>query len=402
MTEQLSDLLRYPPETWSCLDADPELRRYLAEGTVPRVRLATGREAYLALRHEDVRQVLADPRFSRAAAMGPDTPSLVPVTTQGPPGMIFNMDPPDHTRLRRLVSKAFTHRRVEELRPRVQAVVDGLLDAMAEQGPPADMVTMLARPLPATVICEMLGIPDEDRPRLGGFLDVVMSAGQQTPEEMAAGFQASTECLLELVERKRRQPDDDLLSALVQAHDGTDRLTEHELLMTVLALFGGGLETMSTHLPFSLLTLFRRPDQLALLVDRPDLVPNAAEELLRYIPMGPASFPRVATVDVEVGGVTIPAGQTVFPVHAAANRDPATFADPDRVDITRTEASAHVMFGHGMHHCLGAALARQELQVALGSLLRRFPALRLAVPEAELDFDADHMLGRLRALPVAW
>jgi len=394
----MTDLPLYPFETWSAVEVDPQLMRYLAENPVPRVRLATGQEVLLALRHNDVRQVLGDPRFSRAAACGPEVPTVIP---QLPPGVIVNMDPPEHTRLRRLVASAFTYHRVEQMRPRVQEIVDGLLDTMADNGPPADVVSIL-NPLPATVICELLGIPEEDRPRLATFLDVTAATQEVPPEQAAAGWQTSIECVLELVERKRGKPEDDMLSALVQAHDGTDRLTQQELVMTVLTLFGGGIATTTIHLPSSLMTLFRNPDQLALLIEKPELVPNAVEELLRFVPFSPALLTRVATTDVELDGVTIAAGQAIIPIQTAADHDPVVFTAPDRFDITRTNSGAHIGFGYGLHFCLGASLARQEMQVAIGSLLTRFPTIRLAVPETELEFNTNHLFKPLRTLPVSW
>lgn len=398
MTDQLTDLPLYPFETWSPVDVDPQLMRCLAENPVPRVRLATGQEVLLALRHQDVRLVLGDPRFSRAAACGPEVPSVIP---QPPPGVIVNMDPPEHTRLRRLVASAFTYHRVERMRPHVQEIVDELLDTMADSGPPADVITIL-NPLPAIVICELLGITEEDRPRLAAFLDVMTATEEPTPEQAAAAWRTSTECVLELVERKRNKPEDDMLSALVQAHDGTDRLSQQELVMTVLTLIGGGIETTAIHLPSSLLTLFRHPDQMALLIENPELVPNAVEELLRFVPFSPALLTRVATTDVELGDVTISAGQMIIPIQTAADHDPTVFAEPDRFDITRTNSSTHTRFGYGVHFCLGAALARQEMRVAIASLLTRFPTIRLAVPDAELEFNTGHLFKPLRALPVSW
>jgi cytochrome P450 len=391
----------FPPGTLPSGEADCDLTRYWREDRVPRVRLASGHEVFLAGRMVDVQQVFADPRFSRTAAAAPGAPTLIP-GTQWRPEMMVNMDPPAHTRLRRLVGGAFTHRRVERWRPKVQALVDELIDTLVEHGPPADAVALLARQLPGRVICEIMGIPAADRPRMTPFLDIVFSPGGLPPEQVADGSRRLTGYLLELIARKRGAPEDDLLTALIQAYDGGDQLTEQELLMTILILFGGGLETTATLLAFSLLSLFRHPQQLALLVQRPELIPNGVEELLRFIFLTPASLPRAATADVEVGGTRVPAGSTVFPVRSIANRDPEVFADPDRLDVTRAGANAHVAFGHGPHFCLGAPVARVEFQVALGSLLARLPGLRLAVPEAELEWEADHIFHPLHALPVAW
>lgn len=381
-------------------ETDADIARFRAEDPVPLVRLPDGHEVRLVTRYADVRLALSDSRFSRAASARPDAPTLMPGTQS--PEAITSMDPPEHARLRRLVSRAFTFRSVERMRPRVAAMTAGLLDAMAEHGPPADFVAMLADPLPAMVICEMLGIPAAERAPLTSWLKASVDVTGLPPEQLAAAQGQAAMFLLELMAAKRREPQDDLLTALVEVHDGSDRLSEPELLMIVMSLFGAGQETTTSQLSKSVLTLFRHPDQHALLVDKPELVPNAVEELLRYTRLGRATFPRIPTADMTLSDTTVASGVSVFPVIYSANRDPAVFADPDRFDVTRADAGSHLAFGHGIHHCLGAPLARLELQEALGALLARFPTLQLAVPEAELRWDDEHVTGGLVALPVTW
>jgi cytochrome P450 len=367
---------------------------------VARVRLPTGEDVYLVTGYDDARTVLSDPRFSRAASAVPGAPTLMP-GTQGIQAM-FNMDPPDHTRLRSLVSKAFAARRVERLRPRVEEIVTGLLDAMINDGEPADLVTRFAHPLPATVICEMLGIPAGDLPVLYGWAATVI-AGDALPREMAEQAAAQgIQYLTDAFEARRRQPRDDLMTALVQVRDQDDRLSQRELLDTVLLLFGTGQETTSHQLALSVLALCQHPDQWARLVEDPGLVPAAVEELLRFVLLIQAPQPRVALEDVVLSTDTIPAGASVFTLSAVANYDPAVFHEPERLDIGRPDVGKHVAFGQGAHFCLGASLARVELQVALTALVTRLPKLRLAVDEADLEWNTDVLNGGLRALPITW
>lgn len=408
MSEQTSDPL-FPFDTPPSEETDPVLARLRVEDPVPRVCLATGREARLATRYHDVRRVLSDPRLSRAANSTPRPPVPVPVSMQDTES-ISNLDAPEHTRIRRLIAKAFPPERADRMRPRIVATVDGLLDAMARQGPPADLVTMVANPLSAAVMCELFGVPGERRDQLRTWLDTATGVTGSPLEEISVAMQHASDCLVDLAEQKRRHPQDDLLTALVEADDEGDRLSPRELIMLVFIMFVGGNHTTSVQLTRSVLTLFRHPDQLRLLVDKPELVPNAVEELMRFTPIGPGAFARTALDDVELSGVVVPAGTTVLPVTASANRDPAVFADPDRLDVTRANAGEHMQLGAGPHGCPGGDLARTELRVALGRLLARFPTLRLAVPETELEWDVerqgewdlDHIIVMPRALPVTW
>lgn len=370
-----------PPRTCpfsqpSRLDLDPMYAWLRREEPVSRVQLPYGEPAWLATRYEDVRTVLADPRFSRAAASGRDQPRVR--AHGGAPGNILSFDPPEHSRLRRLVSKAFTVRRVEALRPRAEEIADGLAGAMRAQGPPADLVEDFGLPLPTTVICELLGVPVGDRADFRTWADAFLSTTKFTPAEVAEHTGRLRDYMAGLIAQRRAEPSDDLLGALVVARDEQDRLSEEELLSLAMALLVAGHETTATQIPNFIYVLLTHPERLAALRADVDLIPGATEELLRYIPLGGGvSLPRYALEDVELGGVTVRAGEPVVVSTSSANHDKSVYTDPGQLDFGREEAS-HVAFGHGPHHCLGAQLARMELQVALRVLLTRFPGLRLA------------------------
>ncbi|MDS0136033.1 MULTISPECIES: cytochrome P450 [unclassified Amycolatopsis] len=386
-----------PPST----DPAAEALRLLHTDPVPLVRLAGGHRVRLVTRYDDVQRTMSDPRMSRAALATPDAPTIVPGLQS--PDMMPNMDPPDHTRLRRLVAKAFTVRNVELLRPRVEEVAAGLVDRMLAAGPPADLVGALAEPLPGIVICELLGIARDEREPLLAFIEAMSITTTFDQEEFGATGAVAPSHLLGLIEQKRHHPGDDLLSGLTQVHDEDgDRLSEAELLITVMLLIGAGQETTMAQLAKSVLLLSRHPDQWARLVAEPDLVPNAVEELLRVVALGHAGQPRMAREAVDFSGRTVEAGTTVFPVVNAANRDPAVFADPDRFDVARGEAAHHLSFGRGPHFCLGAPLARMELQVALRGLVTRMPGLRVAEGDDELAWQPESLTRGLRRLLITW
>jgi cytochrome P450 len=315
------------------------------------------------------------------------------------------VDPPDHTRLRRLVATAFTAHRVEALRPRVQAIVDDLLDAIAAQpaDEPVDLVTSFAFPLPYTVICELLGVPEDQRAALGNGLRILLSPWA-TDDEYARAKQASDEVvamLRALVDAKQHRPGDDLVSALLEARDGDERLTQRELLSSLFQLIVAGHDTTTSLIGNGLVALLRHPAQLALLRAEPARLTAAVEEMLRYDAPVPHSTFRYATEAVGIGGTTIPVGAQVIISLAAANRDDVHYSAPARFDIDRPSVR-HLAFGHGIHFCLGAALARMEGELAFGSLLRRFPQLRLAVDPSDLHWGhGDGLVLRgLSELPV--
>jgi cytochrome P450 len=364
-----------------------------------------GQRAWLITRYEDVRRALADPRLSkdwrklRAPGFVPD-PSVGFLMAH-----MLNADPPDHTRLRRLVQKAFTPGRVAGLRPRIEAITASLLDAMeaAREADPAgdgaiDLITEFAFPLPMTVICELLGIPDGDREEFKTWSQVILSSTATFDEYRAAGG-AMYAYFTRLLADKRAAPADDLLSALITARDSGDSLDEPELLAMIFLLLVAGHETTVNLIATGTLALLRHPSEFSRLRSDPSLLPGAVEELLRYAnPLNHATD-RYAPEPLEVGGVTIPAGEPVLVVTSSANRDPARFPDPDRLDLGR-DASGHVAFGHGIHYCVGAPLARLEGEIAFGALLSRFPGLSLAVDPATLRWRPSSLIHGLETLPV--
>jgi cytochrome P450 len=396
---------------WGSHDRDdpfPVFAELRNAGPVHAVTLADGHHAWLVVRHAEARAALSDARLSKD--MGAAFASGDDVVAEGLPGPalarhMLAVDPPDHTRLRRLVSGAFSVRRIEALRPHVQDIVDDLLDGIAARDPDAevDLVAAFAFPLPFTVICELLGVPDADRARLGRELTALLSP-IATPDDYATAKQASdavVEMLTQLVDTKQRDPDDALVSALISARDGEERLDQQELLSTIFQLIVAGHDTTTTLIGNSVVALLRHPEQLAALRADPGKIGAAVEEFLRYdAPVPHATF-RYAREALELGGVTIPAGAQVIINLAAANRDAEHFADPETLDIERTDAR-HLGFGHGIHFCLGAPLARMEGQIALGALVQRFPSLRLAVPVEELHWGhGDGLVLRgLSRLPV--
>jgi cytochrome P450 len=380
---------------WGAYDRDdpfPLFAAVRARGPVHPATLADGHAAWLVVGYDEARAALNDPRLSKdmQAALAASSD----VVAEGLPGPEFArhmlvVDPPDHTRLRHLVSNAFTPRRIEALRPRVQSLVDDLLDDIAARpaDEPVDMVASFAFPLPFTVICELLGVPDDDRAALGDGLRLLLSPYSTAEEYERAkrGSDTVVGMLAALVDAKQRRPGDDLVSALVEARSGEERLTQQELRSTLFQLIVAGHDTTTSLIGNGLVALLRHPEQLELLRAEPERLPAAVEEMLRYDAPVPHSTFRYATEPVSLGGMTIPAGAQVIISLAAANRDGMHYAAPETFDIDRPYVR-NLAFGHGIHFCLGAPLARMEGQLALGSLLRRFPALRLAEPPADLHW----------------
>ncbi|WP_181809631.1 cytochrome P450 family protein, partial [Streptomyces shenzhenensis] len=347
-------------------------------GPVHRVAGTDGLPAWLVTRYEDVRQALADPRLSL------DKANAGPGGYRGlalPPALdanLLNMDPPDHTRVRRLVSRAFTPRRVALLREPVRRTADALLDAMAPLGR-TDLIAAYAAPLPIAVICELLGVPAEDRPDLRAWTDALVVPDPARPERAKEAVGALLAFFSLLLARKRAEPADDLLSAMIAVRDEEDRLSEDELMSLAFLILFAGYENTVHLIGNATLALLRNPGQLAALRADPERLGPAVEELARYDGPAPLAIRRFPTEDVTIGGVTVPAGETVLLSLAAAHRDPRRFPDPDRLDIGR-DATGHLALGHGIHYCLGAPLARLETEIALGALLERFPRLGLDVP----------------------
>jgi cytochrome P450 len=389
----------YPFGVARQLELDPMYRHIQDHEPLCRVRLPYGEDAWLVTRYQDVRMVSVDPRFSRAAGVGRDEPRI---TEDIPRRGIMDMDPPHLTRLRRLVAGAFTARRVERLRTRAMTIASDLMDKIIEKGPPAELVADFGLPLPVTMICELLGVPAEDRPDFEVWSQAFVSTTSITGEERTALIGRLMEYFAGLVRLRREEPTDDLLGALVAARDGQGRLAEDELLFLAAGLLAAGYETTATQIPNFLFALLTHPDQLSLLLLRRDLTACAVEELMRFVPLatGPP-IPRWALEDIELSGGVVRAGSAVFGSRSAANRDPRVFRDPDRLDITR-QTNPHMGFGYGIHHCLGAQLARLELDVALKVLLDRLPGLEFAIPAGELCWRTGTALRGLVELPVGF
>ncbi|WP_063041139.1 cytochrome P450 [Nocardia grenadensis] len=396
-----TEVRRYPFGEPVRLDMDPLFAELRREEPVCRVELPYGGEGWLVTRYEDVRLVLADPRFSRAATVGrEDLPRATPAPVR--PDSLLSMDPPEHSRLRKLVAKAFTSRRVAELRPRTREIVDEKLTVLERAGAPADLVEGFALPLPVTVICEMLGVPPGDQHRFRDFSDAILSTTAYTREQIESARDSLETYLAEVVAERRQRPTDDLLGALVAARDNEDRLSERELVNLGVGLLIAGHETTANQIANFTYVLLTQREYWELLRAEPQLIPGAVEELLRYVQLGAgAGQPRVATEDVVLSGVTVRAGDSVFVNTQAANRDENVFDDPESLDLTR-QRNPHVAFGYGAHHCLGAQLARVELQVALEALLERFPSLRLSLPLDEIPWKSGLLVRGPKQLLVQW
>lgn len=392
-----------PSPYGSCpFDPPPAYSAAAREGAVTRAVLPDGTAAWLVTGYDEVRAVLADPRFS-ADARTPGFPFLSPgqreLATAKP--SFIRMDDPEHARLRRMVTKDFLVKRIEELRPGIQDIVDRAVDRMTEGRTSADLVADFALPVPSLVICLMLGVPYEDHDLFQSLSRTLLdnNSTRQQAEEAHARLMGY---LAELAERKRRHPEDDILSRLAARDD----LTPQETASLGFLLLVTGHESTANMTAISVLALLRHPDQAAHLRADPGLIRGAVEELLRHLTIIHLGLGRAATEPVTVGGVTIPAGDGVICMLSTANREEGLFtADsgtaPTDLDITR-DARRHVAFGYGTHQCLGQTLARVELQTTLTTLLHRLPALRLAVPPAQLTYNQDNIVYGLRALPVTW
>lgn len=383
----------------------PFYARLRAEAPVWRTTLPDKRTAWFVTRYEDVARVLKDATFAkdRLNAMDEEQRAKTPWV----PGFLkplernmLDLDDPDHARLRALVSKAFTPRLIERLRGRIEALCEDLLDAMEREGR-AELVGDYALPVPATVIAELLGVPARDHRRFHRWSNrlVSVSSGRDMLRALPAAL-AFVRYLRKLIERRRSEPEDDLITALVRAEEAGDKLSEDEVLAMSFLLLVAGHETTVNLISGGTLALLEHPEQAEALRRDPSLARPAVEELLRYTSPVELATERYAREDVEVAGTTIPRGGLVLAVIGSANRDERQFEDPDALDITR-DPNRHLAFGRGgVHHCLGAPLARMEGQIAISALLRRFPHLRLAVAPETLRWRRGLFLHGLAKLPL--
>ncbi|MEU2507383.1 cytochrome P450 [Streptomyces sp. NPDC007863] len=394
MSESVHTVTALPTERRTGCPFDPpaELLDARRHGPLSRYTHPGGKPGWLVTGYDLARSVLADPRFSsRKDLLNVVDFELPPA----PPGEFLLMDEPEHSRYRKPLVGKFTVRRMRMLTERIEQITAECLDAMEAGGTSADLVTAFAKPIPTIVICEILGVPYEDRASFQEQIDAFMG-GEVSDEELIAAYTATQEYLARLVAAKRAHPTDDVLSELTESD-----LTDEELKGISLILLAAGFDTTANMLSLGTYALLRNPEQFAALRDDPALTDGAVEELLRYLSVA-KTFHRTALEDVELAGQTIEAGTTIVLSFHTANRDPERFADPHALDVGR-QAAGHLAFSHGIHQCLGQQLARVEMRVAFRALIDRFPTLRLAVPadEVVLRPESADIFG-VKSLPVAW
>ncbi|GAB3693852.1 cytochrome P450 [Saccharopolyspora tripterygii] len=379
-----------------------ELGQVRDDDGVVQVQTPFGQTGYLVTRFADVRTVLGDPaRFSneRARALSPLTAQLSDEdAARLRAGGLLGYDPPEHSRLRRMLTPEFTVRRMRRLEPRIVEIVKSALDDLERAGAPADLVSHFALPVPSLVICELLGVPYSDREEFQGISARLLDSSLPIEERTAAQW-ANRDYMATLVARAQAEPGEDMLGMLVREHG--DDITTDELVGIASLLLIAGHETTSNMLGLGTLALLQNPDQLALVRDDPAMVEPAVEELLRWLSIVHSLAPRMTTEEVELSGRTIPAGELVLLSVPTANRDASFIDSPEQLDITRG-AGGHLAFGHGVHHCLGAPLARMEMRIGFPALLRRFPNLALADPTAQPDFRTYNVVYGLQSLDLTW
>ena len=387
----------------NAFDPTPELRAIRERSGVRTATSFFGMTVYLVTRYEDVKAVLSDhERFSNGRPRGfvlPGAPAMSDEElASARAGNLLGLDPPEHQRLRRMLTPEFTIRRMKRLEPRIVEIVDQHLDAMESAGPPVDLVEYFALPIPSLVICELLGVPYDDRDdfqrRSARQLDLTVPIAERMDlQRQGRAYMRS------LVERARTHPGDDILGMLVREHG--DECTDDELIGIAGLLLLAGHETTSNMLGLGTLALLRHPEQLAAVRDDPAAIGPAVEELLRWLSIVHSAIPRITTTEVEVAGVRIPEGELVFVSLPSGNRDPDFIDAPEILDVHRG-APGHLAFGHGVHHCLGAPLARMEMRIAFPALLRRFPTLALAEDFDDVQFRSFQFIYGLKSLAVRW
>ncbi|MFR9729797.1 cytochrome P450 [Saccharopolyspora sp. MS10] len=379
-------------------DPPPELTELRERHPISRMTFPDGHVGWLITGHDQVRGLLAEKAVSSRGDLlrSPIPMAMAAERTEVSPGMFTAMDPPEHTRYRKLIAGWFSVRRTRELEPRITEIVHAHLDEMAAAGPPADLVRTFAEPVSALVISELLGVPPRQRDRFLRATEALFSV-HNSAEDAIAGWSETRDLLLELVRAKRADPTTDLLGTLVSS----GALDDQELVTVGSLLLTAGHDTSTSMIGLGAYALLAHADQFAALRDRPELAPRAVEELLRYLTIVHAGSIRAAAEDFEFDGHRFAAGDAISLSLAAANRDPALCAEPDRLDITR-EPVGHLAFGHGVHQCVGAQLARIELRIAFTALAERFPGLRLAVPAEEVRPRSEMIIYGVHELPVAW
>lgn len=399
MTTPTTELPPFPMERESPYDPPPLILQLLRDEPVSRVTLWNGQEAWLVTRYEDVRTLLTNPNVS-ADVRKPGYPKVSAALAHFTEGLLNHMDSPEHDVYRRMLAPDFMVKRVESLRGDVAKLVDDLLDAMQTHGAPVDLVASFAFPIPALVTCSILGVPYDQKDFFVRCAEAFLS-GTSTAEAAGEAGRQLHAYLGELIEAKKAAPGTDTLSRMVTEYVAAGELDETVLVTLAELLLIAGFDTTANMIALGTLTLLRHPDQLDELKANADLWPGAVEELLRYLTITHRGRHRVATADIVVGEQVIRAGEGIITAQDSANRDPDTFPDPDVLDIHR-EARHHLAFGHGVHQCIGAAVARVELQEAYARLFARFPGLELAVPHDQIRFKHESSVYGVAELPIRW
>jgi cytochrome P450 len=397
------ETIEYPIERYDDLTVDQRYLDLQAQGPV-RAKLPYGEPCWVATRYDDVKVVYGDKRFGKAYGVGRDTPRMFPMHVADDPTLLANMDPPDHTRVRRLTLGAFSASRTESLRGWVEGLADELLDDMAAGDQPADWEKVYAWELPLRVLTGILGVSRDEVPMFKGWIDELVGF-DTAPERRGEVHHSLIGYIRGLIEQRRAAPTEDLLSVLVQARDADDRLSEDELVNMSMVLFLAGFETTAAQIGSTVYALMTHRDRWDELVAHPALLPPALEELWRWVPAFKhgSCMVRWAMEDVELsGGVVIRKGDCVVPEHQLANRDESVFPHGDQIDFHRNDPAPHLSLAWGAHRCLGASLAQLELEITLQKLTRRFPTLELAVPAAEVPWSARTFLRSPESLLLTW
>ena len=395
-------LSAYPMPRECPFDPPPALREMRSGRPLAKVRLWNGQDVWLATRYDDVRAILSDPRVSadsRHEGFPGQSPGMALMRKQY--RTFMSMDPPEHGQYRRMLTAEFTVKRIEGWRPRMQQIVDQQIDAILAKGPPSELIEDLVLALPTLMICDLLGIPYEDQEFFQTRAAIIASSRTSASEAMAVSKELCDGYIGDLIDRKNVEPKDDLLSRLVVAQYQTGKISRQDLISMSRLLLVAGHETSANTMGMGILAFLQHPEQLKALQDDPSLLNNAVEEVLRYVDVAHSGRRRTALEDIEIAGETIRAGEGIIAHNPSANRDVLMFSDADTFDIRRN-TSGHVAFGFGVHQCLGQPMARAELQTVFGTLFRRIPDVRLAVPFSELKFKDDMFVYGVETLPVTW
>jgi cytochrome P450 len=383
------------------LDPPPEFGVFRRERPVSQVTLWDGSKVWLVTRYENAQQVLGDVRFSSVPSQ-PGYPLISPAvlaTKRGDPSFL-RMDPPKHTDHRRMWAPFFAIKRIQEMRPKIQRIIDAALDEMLEKDPPRDLVRDFALAVPSLVICELLDVPYSEHEFFQRHSKTIFAI-DTTAEQVAAARQAISEFWRRMIDAREKNPGDDLVSRIIGSEVGSGHLTKSELVAMVSLMLAAGHETTANMIALGTVTLLQHPDQLNAIKSNPAITPAAVEELLRYLTVAQNGLGRAATEDLEVGGRLIRKGEGVLVLLAAANRDESVFENSDEFDIQR-RPHRHMSFGAAIHQCIGSPLARAELQMAFDTLFKRVPTLHLAVAPEDIKYKFDSLFFGVHSLPVSW